>query len=263
MRLNGAILVAAGMPVEAADVLASAAQILAPHESEAREALLEAYDAAVYAGPAATRRVVDLAQPFLPAEAEPTIADLLLEGFSARSTAGYERSVAPFRAAIQALGSDELDPATGLRWFSRGCVAAGSLWDDQALLDLSTRWMRTARTLGALASLPGALNRRAHHDVIAGRLDDADGRAAEARELLAVTENASFLSAPGWNSGVSLAIPRPGRRGPHRRLGTDRAGDRSGPARRSPIRPVRPGPGRDERGSVRRRRGRRHGGDRG
>jgi DNA-binding CsgD family transcriptional regulator len=206
MRLNGAILVAAGMPVEAADVLASAAQILAPHESEAREALLEAYDAAVYAGPAATRRVVDLAQPFLPADAEPTIADLLLEGFSARSTAGYEHSVAPFRAAIQALGSDELDPSTGLRWFSRGCVAAGSLWDDQALLDLSTRWMRTARTLGALASLPGALNRRAHHDVIAGRLDDADGRAAEARELLAVTESASFLSAPGWNSGVSLAI---------------------------------------------------------
>src|SRR5205085_836610 len=108
MRLNGAILVAAGKPAEAADVLASAARVLAPHESDARETLLEAYEAAVFAGPAQTRRVVDLARSFLPADAEPTVADLLLEGFAARSTAGYERSVAPLRAAIRVLNSDEL-----------------------------------------------------------------------------------------------------------------------------------------------------------
>jgi hypothetical protein len=36
-----------------------------------------------------TRRVVDLARSFPPAEAEPSVADLLLEGFAARSTAGY------------------------------------------------------------------------------------------------------------------------------------------------------------------------------
>src|SRR4029079_16658631 len=41
-------------------------------------------------------------------------------------------------------------------------------------------------------------------DVIAGRLDDAEARTAEARELLAATENVAFLGA--LNDGLSLAI---------------------------------------------------------
>jgi DNA-binding CsgD family transcriptional regulator len=204
MRLNGAILLAAGMPAEAADVLAAAARLLAPHPSIARETLLDAYDAAVYAGPTQTRRVVELAQSFLPAKAAPTVADLLLEGYVARHTAGYDHSVAPFRAAIRALASDELDPRTRLRSFRRGFIAAGTLWDDEALLDLSTRWERLARTLGALTPLPSALEYRASYDVIAGRLDDADARTAEARELLAATENVAFVGA--MNNGLSLVI---------------------------------------------------------
>jgi DNA-binding CsgD family transcriptional regulator/tetratricopeptide (TPR) repeat protein len=203
MRLHGAILVARGMVTEAADVLSSAAQMLAPHESEARETLLAAFEAAVYAGPTETRRVVDLAHSFLPAVREPSVADLLLEGFAARYTAGYEYSVAPFRDAIRALSSDELDPGTGLRWFSLGCVAAGSIWDDQGYLELSTRWVRTARTLGALATLPIALGFRTGHDLVAGRLDDANARLNEAREITAATGNPDSVGA-SWNDHTSL-----------------------------------------------------------
>ena len=129
MRLNGAILFAAGQPAEAAEVLASAARVLTPHASVARETLLEAYDAAVLAGSTQMRRVVDLARSLLPAEAEPTVADLLLEGFAARFTAGYEHSVAPLRAAIRALGSDDLDPSTGLAcsgWDASPRAASGT-----------------------------------------------------------------------------------------------------------------------------------------
>ena len=205
MRLNGSILVARGMVTEAAGVLASAAQALAPYGSEARETLLAAFEAAIYAGPAEMRRVVDLARSFRPAEGEPTVVDLLLEGFVARFTAGYEHSVAPFRAAIRALGSDELDPGTGLRWFSLGCVAAGSLWDDQGLLELSSRWVRTARTLGALTTLPIALGFRTGHDLIAGRLEDADARFNEAREITAATGNPDSVGA-SWNDHTSLWI---------------------------------------------------------
>jgi hypothetical protein len=75
MRLDGAILFAAGMATEASGVLASAASILAQHESAARETLLEAFEASVYAGPVQWRRVVDVAGSFPRAEGEPAVAD--------------------------------------------------------------------------------------------------------------------------------------------------------------------------------------------
>ena len=83
-------------------------------------------------------------------EASATVSDLLLEGYSARFTLGYQASVEPFRAAVTALLADDQDPVAGLRWFGLGTAAAGSLWDDQATFDLSDRWEKMARAVSAV-----------------------------------------------------------------------------------------------------------------
>ena len=187
-RLNGAILFATGDAAAAADALAEASQALAPDDRAARDTILEATRAAIWAGPAQTRKITSAARPFPGLTgSESTISDLLLEGWQARFTAGYSQAVAPLRAAVAALRADDLDPATGLRWFEMGVAAAGSLWDDQGFIDLTGRWVDAARTLGALTELPLALAWQAFSAAVAGRFQDADTRLAESRELITVS----------------------------------------------------------------------------
>ena len=137
-RLEGAIRFAQSNAAEAARILASASQALARDDRMARETMLMALQAAIWAGPAQTREIAGAARTFPPVPfASASVADLLLEGYSARFTLGYQASVEPFRSAVTALLAEDLDPAVGLRWFALGTAAAGSLWDDQAAFDLS------------------------------------------------------------------------------------------------------------------------------
>ena len=76
--------------------------------------------------------------PPSPANA-PRVSDLLLAGCQARFAKGYDDAAAPLRAAVSALRADDLDPEAGLQWFGLGVMAAGSLWDEQAVFDLSDR----------------------------------------------------------------------------------------------------------------------------
>jgi DNA-binding CsgD family transcriptional regulator len=185
-QLNGEIRFAQGSAAEAAVMLADAARALAPDENMARDTILEALQAAIWAGPTETRKIASLAPDFPPvSSASPSVCDLLLEGYSARFTVGYHASIGPLRAAVTALRADDLDPVVGLRWFALGAAAAGSLWDEQAVLDLSDRWARTARTLGALTILPVALAFQAIGGWLTGRFGDAEARLAEMRELQA------------------------------------------------------------------------------
>src|SRR6476469_1363101 len=133
-RLEGAIRFAQGDAAEAARILASASQALADDDRMARDTMLLALQAAIWAGPAQTREIARAARVFPPVPvASASVGDLLLEGYSARFTLGYQASVEPFRAAVTALLADDLDPAVGLNsWFALGTAAAGSLWDDQA-----------------------------------------------------------------------------------------------------------------------------------
>jgi DNA-binding CsgD family transcriptional regulator len=121
------------------------------------------------------------------AESEQRVSDLLLAGFRARANAGYGAAVPRLRDALHALSADDLDPDIGLRWFSLGAIAAGSLWDDRALVDLTDSWVRLARRLGALTYLPFALSFRAIADWLTGRLGQADDRWEEMRELVQAT----------------------------------------------------------------------------
>jgi DNA-binding CsgD family transcriptional regulator len=205
-RLNGAILFATGDAAAAADALEEAAHALAPDERAARETILEATRAAIWAGPAQTRRIISAARSFPGfSGSEPTVSDLFLEGWQTRFTAGYSQAVAPLRAAVAALRADDLDPATGLQWFEMGVAATGSLWDDQGFIDLTGRWVHAARTLGALTELPLALAWQAFSAAVAGRFQDADTRSAELRELITVSPEPGLLGIDSLSEGLLLA----------------------------------------------------------
>ena len=205
-RLEGAICFAQGNAAEAARILASAAQAFADDDRMARDTMLMAMQAAISAGPAQTREIARAARVFPAAgEASASVADLLLDGYSARFTLGYQASVQPFRAAVAALLADDLDPAVGLRWFALGTIAAGSLWDDQATFELSGRWVKMARAAGAFTTLPVALAFSAFSESMAGHFREAGTKWASMLELLSMS---SGPGVPGVNSrtnGLQLA----------------------------------------------------------
>ncbi|HEX3189626.1 MAG TPA: AAA family ATPase [Streptosporangiaceae bacterium] len=203
-RLEGAIRFAQGNAAEAARILASAAQAFADDDRMARDTMLMAMQAAIWAGPAQTREIARAARvfPAIP-QASASVADLLLDGYSARFTLGYQASVQPFRAAVAALRADDLDPAVGLRWFALGTIAAGSLWDDQATFDLSDRWVKMARAAGAFTTLPVALAFNAFSESMAGHFREAETKWALMQELLTMSSGPGVL---GVNTGNGLLL---------------------------------------------------------
>jgi DNA-binding CsgD family transcriptional regulator len=202
--LIGDALFAQGRDVEAAQVLADASAELAGDPVASADALLAALDAAMWAGRGETDKIAMIPPPS-PAGAAPRVSDLLLAGYQARFTEGYRAAAAPLRAAVEALRAGDLDPDAGLRWFTLGVAAAGSLWDDQALIDIAGRWARLARTLGAITSLPLALASRAFADRATGRLDQAADRWTEMRELMAASQNPGIFGRDSRGEGLLLA----------------------------------------------------------
>src|SRR6266581_3988507 len=205
-RLEGAIRFAQGSAGESARILASASQALVDDDRMARDTMLLALQAAIWAGPAQTREIAAAARVFprVP-EASASVSDLLLEGYSARFTLGYEASIPPFRAAVTALLADDLDPGVGLRWFALGTAAAGSLWDDQATFDLSDRWEKMARAAGAFTTLPVALAFHAVSESMAGHFREADTRWALMLEVLTMSCGPGVLGVNSRSNGLLLA----------------------------------------------------------
>jgi DNA-binding CsgD family transcriptional regulator len=112
--------------------------------------------------------------------------------------------VVPFRAALQALQTDDLDTATGLKAFGPAAFAAGSLWEDQALLDITGRWLRFTRRLGALTELVLALDFRGVADALTGHFGLAADRWTEMRELM---DTGQISEAPGLASRGAGLLP--------------------------------------------------------
>jgi DNA-binding CsgD family transcriptional regulator len=172
----------------------------------ARETMLLGLQAAIWAGPAQTREIARAARVFPPVpSASASVGDLLLEGYSARFTLGYQACVEPFRAAVAALLADDLDPAVTLRWSGLGIAAAGSLWDDQASFDLSGRWVRTARAAGAVTTLPVALAFHALSESMAGHFREADTKWAMMLETLTMSSGPGVLGVSSRGNGLLLA----------------------------------------------------------
>ena len=204
-RLHGTIRCALGQAGEASSILLAAVRALAPYDPRgARETLLEAVEAALFAGWSASQAVMPevaaaaRAMPGVP-ESEASAADLLLDGFVARAAAGYPAAVPLFRRAIAMFRSGELSPGEGLRGFALGGIAAAELWDDQAQHTLASRWIRLARDHGALTALPAALNYGAFAEITAGRFDAAAACTAERSEIITATGN------PGIHGTAAVA----------------------------------------------------------
>ncbi len=189
-RLEGEIRFVTGQLADASALLLQAARALAEFDRRlARDTLLEALEAASFAGRFATSagvsEVVRTARHLVPEPASPvTAADLLLDGFCARVEGRHTEAAAWFRRAIAALRASD-----DLRWFGLGCFAASELLDDEARRALARRWVKLARDQGALGVLPLALTFLGETEVRAGRFDAADAIHAEGRDISAATGN--------------------------------------------------------------------------
>jgi DNA-binding CsgD family transcriptional regulator len=203
-RLRGDILFAQGYAGESAQVLADLAQALGPEQVLAREAMAAAMRACIWAGPVQVRQIAAAAAAFpRPARSRASVADLLLEGYAARFTVGYAAAIALLRAALSRLRSEDLDPQTGLQWYGMGTMAAGSLWEDSAL-DITDRFLRSARAHGALTVMSVALALLAVADCLTGRLAEAEDRLTEAREIMAASGSHRVIGIDRLSEGLVL-----------------------------------------------------------
>ena len=211
-RLQGTIRFALGQAGEASSILLEAARALASADGRgAREALLEALEAARYTGwstsQAVLSEIADAARA-IPSAGGPqaSATDLLLDGFAARTAGGYLASVPLFRRAVARLRAGDLSPQEGLRRLHLGCPAAADLFDDQAQHALAIRWVQLARDLGALTALPVALNNQSiFAEVPAGRFDAARACFAEAFEISTATGNPGIVGTAGFAELFELA----------------------------------------------------------
>jgi len=220
-QLRGEILFAQGRVTDSATTLAGAARLLAPDHAAAREAMAAAMRAAIWAGPVDSREMSTAAAALpRPPRPQARVCDLLLDGFAARFTGGFKAALEPFRAALTVLRSPDPKQVTELRWFEVGAIAALSIWDADDVLDITDRFLRAARTQGALAMLPAALALRATAECLIGRLAHAEDRWAEMREIIAASRSATVVGVDSLSEGMALVYT--GRIGEARAIGTAR-----------------------------------------
>ena len=179
---------------EAASALVGAARRLRPLDRRAaRDTLLSALEAAVFAGWASSstllREIARTARDLPPTGDPPdSAANLLLQGYTARVTDGYAAAVPVLRRAVQAFLAEDVDPDIALRRLLLAAITAADLLDDASVERLTTSWIDRARERGALAKLAAALAfRSAFVDGPGGRLVAARAAESEAHDLAEAT----------------------------------------------------------------------------
>ena len=91
------------------------------------------------------------------------------------------------RQALRAFHHDDIDTEEGLRWLSLAGRSAGFIWDYEGWDSLTTRQIRAAREVGALAHLPAAFNTRVAVHIFAGELETAESLVEESDALAEAT----------------------------------------------------------------------------
>jgi DNA-binding CsgD family transcriptional regulator len=212
-RLEGGIRFHRGQVAGAASALVCAARQWRPFDPcAARDALLSALEATVFAGWAPTgpllREIAQMARDLPPTGDPPdTATDLLLQGYTARVTRGYAAAVPALRRAVEVLLADEVDPDVALNLFGLATIAAADLLDDASVERLTTSWTDRARDRGALARLAPALAfRSAFVHAPGGRLAAARGAESEAHELAGVTGNPAVVPPTGAHTLLTLGL---------------------------------------------------------
>ena len=190
--LRGQIAFAVNRGRNAPPLLLKAAKRLEPLDARfARDTYLDAFAAAIFAGPLASNGgVLEVAQAALAAPAGPQparAADLMLDGLALRIAEGYAAGVPVLKRALSAFRGEEISSEQGLHWLWLASNAALYLWDDESLDVVSTRLAGFARDAGALTVLPLALSMRTALHVFAGELDAAASVVEEAEAVMEAT----------------------------------------------------------------------------
>ncbi|HET9948142.1 MAG TPA: LuxR C-terminal-related transcriptional regulator, partial [Longimicrobiales bacterium] len=212
-RLRGRIAFVERRGGEAASLLIDAAAHMAPVDAErAREAYLEALDAAIVAGPpgdgAAIREVARVARLASSPPNGSRPADALLDGVVELLIEGGPAGLPRLKHALERFRRERPSgQAERVRWLRLAPlaqkVAAHQLWDDEAWSELAERTVGIARRAGALGALPVALAYAAGVRVQAG---DLAGAAVQIREADAIA--AAARCAPMHHAALLLAAWR-------------------------------------------------------
>jgi DNA-binding CsgD family transcriptional regulator len=187
-RLDAA-LHAFSLPNEVPLALLSAARALETLDVRlARETYAEALEACLVASQLAKgTNVVEVGRAALAApasaDAAPTTADLLLEGFATRFAVGYGEAVPVLRRAVAALAESDVGSFGFSRSGTLGASAAAELWDAEGYGALLRRLEPVERARGALDSLRITLGCLGHYEMWAGRFNVAESYHSEASEL--------------------------------------------------------------------------------
>jgi DNA-binding CsgD family transcriptional regulator len=154
-HLRAIVSLAHGRFGEAPAALLQAARALRPAgPGPARRTLLDAMYAGLVAGVrAGTVTLPEIVQAVRqwPAQSPPTTADLLLDAFAARLSAGHQAAAPALRASLDALVARPA-PDDSPYLLAMGCWAAGELLDGEAQRVLVGRWEQAAGE--ALPGLP-------------------------------------------------------------------------------------------------------------
>jgi len=212
--LSAQIAFARGRGNDAPALLLAAAKRLEPLDAElARQAYLDAFSAAAFAGrPAGAgsmRQVAEAVRAVPPSSRPPRASDLLLDGLATRFTEGYQVGVPPLRRALNVLSQADRGQEEDLRWLWLASRVALELWDDETYHELATRAVGLARDAGALTVLPMVLTYRASVHVYAGEFAAASALIEETESITEATGSASLgytsLVLAGWRGQESQA----------------------------------------------------------
>src|SRR5487761_188100 len=183
--LRGQIAFASGPGSDAPLLLLKAARRLEPLDQDlARETYLDAWQAALCAGPLAVGgdlEEVPRAARAMPAPPRPPQpADLLLDGLALLVTDGPAAAAPALRQAISGFADADIPAEKVFRWGRAARIIYQALWDSEGRR-LTTGHVQLARDAGALDQLPFLL-------VVLAVADVARGDFAAAASLIAETD---------------------------------------------------------------------------
>jgi DNA-binding CsgD family transcriptional regulator len=190
--LRGQIAFASSAGSDAPGLLLRAARRFEPLDMTlAREAYLDAWSAAMFAGPLArggdvrdvSRAVVSAPQPRRPS----LQSDLLLDGLVMLITKGRNAAAPTLRCAVDAFRDQATTVEEGLHQAVLASTASVVLWDFDSWDHIITGQAERARAAGAYAALSVALHGRATALTWSGRLAAAATPIAEAAALSEAT----------------------------------------------------------------------------